>query len=135
MLLIDQNYRWKDSLLKVKEFKMLDDLMIGLYNLHKRSGELKRSMRCDAKTLGIAAYVLPKVTGTRFVGHGLNGVKVLLYNWTALGNSNEKEVVPRLHGDAAMANLVGYLKDLNDYRVRASAVMFKEMLSICSHLQ
>ena len=31
--------------------------------------------------------------------------------------------------------MVGYLKDLNDYRVRVSAVMFKEMLSICSHLQ
>ena len=47
----------KDSLLKVKEFKKLDDLMIGLYNLHKRSGKFKRSMRCEAKTLGIDAYV------------------------------------------------------------------------------
>ena len=63
----------KDSLLKAKEFKKLDDLMIGLYNLHKRSGKLKRSMRCDAKTLGIDAYVLPKVTSTRFVCHRLMG--------------------------------------------------------------
>ena len=30
----------KDSLLKVKEFKKLDDLMISLYNLHKWSGKL-----------------------------------------------------------------------------------------------
>ena len=54
-------------------------------------------MRCEAKTLGIDAYILPKVTGTRFVGHRFNGVKMLFHNWTALSNSIKKEVVCRCH--------------------------------------
>ena len=39
--------------------------MIGLYNLHKRSGKLKRSLRCDTKTLGIDAYVIPNTGVSR----------------------------------------------------------------------
>ena len=39
----------KDSLLKVKEFKKLDEMMIGgMYNLLKKSGKLKRSMKNEA---------------------------------------------------------------------------------------
>ena len=78
-------------------------------------------MKNEARTLGIDAYVLPKVTGTRFVGHRLNAVKVLLHNWFALGRSYKKEISTRSHSDPVRSKLIGYLKELNDYRMRASA--------------
>ena len=89
----------------------------------------------QTKTLEIDAYVLPKVKGTRFVGHRLNAVKVLLHNWYALGRSFKKEIVTRSHSDPVRSKLIRYLKELNDYRMRASAVMFKKILSICRNLQ
>ena len=77
----------KDSLLKYKEFKEVDDLMNYVFYLHKRSGKLKRMFKNNATALNIDGYVFPKVTGTRFVTHRLKRVKVFLHNWTALADS------------------------------------------------
>lgn len=43
--------------------------MIELFNLFKKSGKLKRAAKRVAKEANVDAYLLPKVTGTRFVGH------------------------------------------------------------------
>ena len=69
------------------------------------------------------------MTGTRFVSHRLNGVKLLLHNWTALGNSIKKEVVSRSHGCTVRAKLVGYLKD---HLIEAHNSMFNyDLISVC----
>ena len=125
----------KDHLFEVDEFKKLDDTMVGLYYVFRKSGKLKRSVKQKAKALGVDAYVLPKVTGTRFVGHRLNAVKVLLHNWTVYSVTFKNEIDERKHSDPVRSKLIGYLKVLDDFQMRCSAVLSKKILSMCSHLQ
>ena len=125
----------KDHLPEVDEFKKFDDTMVGLYYVLRKSGKLKRSVKQKATALGVDAYVLPKVTWTRFVGHMLNAVKVLLHNWTVYSVTFKNEIDERKHSDPVRSKLIGYLKVLDDFQMRCSAVLFKKILSMCSHLQ
>ena len=125
----------KDYLLLIPEFKKLDETMIGLFNLFKKSGKLKRAVKKEAKAQNIDAYVLPKVTGTRFVGHRLNAVKVLLHNWAIYGTTFTKEIDQRPPSDKTRSKLIGYMKVLDNFKNRCAAVLFKKILSICAHLQ
>ena len=61
----------KDSLLKYREFKEVNDLITSVFYLQKHSGKLKRIFKNTATVLNIDGYVFPKVTGTRFVTHQL----------------------------------------------------------------
>ncbi|XP_041464249.1 uncharacterized protein LOC121415170 [Lytechinus variegatus] len=70
----------KDSLMKSKEFKDVQDFMIGIYYSMKKSGELKRQLK-DFGKIHVSVYTFPKVHGTRFVGHQRAGVEALLNNW------------------------------------------------------
>ena len=124
----------KDSIYKNHFFKEIDEFMIGLFAFFKNSGKLKRMVQNSAKLHGIQYYIIPKISGTRFITHRLRGVDSLLHNWTALREAFENAVVDDKTKGETKAKLRGYLKKLNDYRYRCTATAYKSILRCCAKL-
>ena len=114
----------KDSLVKYKEYKEVDDLMTSVFYLQKRSGKLKRVFKNTAAALNIDGYVFPKVTGTRFVTRRIKGAKVCR---TAIADAKTKPTI--------QVKIQNHQKKLNDFRFCCHAVMYYKVLSVCLTLQ
>ena len=65
-------------------FVEIDNLYNSLFKLLKNSGKIKSEMKIAAEALNIQHYTLPKLTGTRFVGHRISALRVLLDMWPAI---------------------------------------------------
>ena len=50
-------------------FEEVDEFYQANFSILKNSGKLKSAVQAAASALGIQAYVLSRLTGTRFVGH------------------------------------------------------------------
>ena len=51
------------------------------FKLLKNSGAFKDKLKKCAAALDITHYVLPKITGTRFINHRRRGFERLLHMW------------------------------------------------------
>nr|XP_054749696.1 zinc finger protein 862-like [Lytechinus pictus] len=122
----------KDSLMKSKEFKDVQDFMIGIYYSMKKSGELKRQLKDFGKIHDVSVYTFPKVHGTRFVGHQRAGVEALLNNWVPLAETLESVCASRKHNNCA--KLLGYLKKLKSYNFLCSVCLYKGFLDAITPL-
>ena len=49
-----------------------------VFNLMKNSGKIKAEIKAAANALDIENYTLPKLTGTRFIGHRISAIRALL---------------------------------------------------------
>ena len=65
-------------------FQKIDEYYATLFNLIKNSGKIKSEIKIAAEALNIQHYTLPKLTGTRFVGHRISAVTRLLDMWPAI---------------------------------------------------
>ena len=70
----------KDSL-KETNFKEIDDFYQSNFNLLTNSGKIKSELRIASEAQGIQHYSLPKMSGTRFIGHRQRAFKTLLNVW------------------------------------------------------
>ena len=59
-------------------FKDIDRFRLNNYYLLRDSGKIKSEVKKAAYVLGIQNYTLPKMTGTRFIGHQRKAFEVLL---------------------------------------------------------
>jgi hypothetical protein len=59
----------KDSFKEESAFDEVEEFYISLFYYLKNSGAIKAYIVAAANTIDITHYVLPKITGTRFVGH------------------------------------------------------------------
>ena len=73
----------KDTISQIIDYQECDQFYTIFY-LFKNSGKLKTLAKKEAEALNITWYRLPKLNGTRFVGHGHRALKKLLHNWPAL---------------------------------------------------
>ncbi|XP_065640532.1 zinc finger protein 862-like [Hydra vulgaris] len=73
----------KDAFKEIPDFIKIDEFYIANYYLLRNSGKLKAEVEAASKCLGLTHYNLPKITGTRFVGHRRRGVLNLLETWPA----------------------------------------------------
>ena len=121
----------KDSLLK--DFSSINDFMVTLYYLFKRSGKLKRNFRDTAKALGVTVYNFSKVHGTRFVNHQRNGVSNLLHNWNVLIMTIEN-LIETNNAGGQNAKLRGVLKSMTDFRFLTKCCIYKHILDIYAKL-
>ena len=69
----------KDAM-KNSSFNEIDNLYISLYNLAKNLGKIKTELKLAAEALNIQHYTLPKLKGTRFVGHRITVIDM----WPAI---------------------------------------------------
>ncbi|XP_077989284.1 zinc finger protein 862-like [Glandiceps talaboti] len=123
----------KDSLLKLKSFEQVKDVMVNIYYLMKRSGKFQRHFKSTAEAMCVQVYKFPKVHGTRFVNHQRCGVKILLHNWIILMHALENSIANNSQR-ALSAKLRGILKKLVDFRFLAACCEFKAILDIVAKL-
>ena len=67
----------KDALAASK-FKDIETFYQTNYYLLRSSGKIKSELKIASEAQGIQNYTLPKLTGTRFIGHRRNGFRALL---------------------------------------------------------
>nr|XP_047143305.1 zinc finger protein 862-like [Hydra vulgaris] len=73
----------KDAFNEIPDFAHIDEFYLANYYLLRNSGKLKAEVEAALKCLDITHYNLPKITGTRFVGHRRKGVFNMLETWPA----------------------------------------------------
>ena len=123
----------KDSLLHVKMFNTVKDLMVVLYALMKQSGSFQDHFRKTAKELDVQVYRFTKVHGSRFVSRQRRGLEVLLHNWVPLLVAIDKSIKSNSH-KTIKAKLVGIRKQLANLRILSAACLFKLLLDIIAQL-
>ena len=76
--------------LKDSRFKDIDDFYSSNFYLLRDSGKIKSELKVACEALDIQHYTLPKISGTRFVGHRRRAFRTLLNMWpsflTTYGN-------------------------------------------------
>lgn len=97
------------------KFSEVDKFYIGLYNLLKNSGAIKSDIQSAAESLDITFYVLPKMTGTRFVSHRKRSLTHLLHMWPAIITALENTLAIRQHKGETRAKIQGFIKKLRAY--------------------
>ena len=79
------------SAFKDSEFSKIDTFYESIFNILKHSGKIKSQIKAAPEAMNIQHYSLPKLTGTRFIGHRINALKKLLDMWpvfiTGLSNT------------------------------------------------
>ncbi|XP_050392676.1 uncharacterized protein LOC126811174 [Patella vulgata] len=123
----------KDSLLKVPQFSVVNDLQISLYYLLKQSGKLNRHFNNMADILNVQVYCVPKVHGTRFVSHQRRGLQHLLNNWIVLVQTFE-DCIEHSRLSNISAKLCGVLKKLKDYSFLVTCVQYLLILDNVSKM-
>ena len=66
------------------EFSKVDDFYYSTTFLLKNSGKIKSKIKSAVQVLNIQHYQLPKLTGTRFVGHQREAFTRLLDTWPSM---------------------------------------------------
>ncbi|XP_065677699.1 zinc finger protein 862-like [Hydra vulgaris] len=79
----------KDTFKDVTEFIKIEEFYLSNYYLLRNSGKLKSEVEAAAKAIGITFYILPKISGTRFVGHRKRALSSLLETWPAFLSAYE----------------------------------------------
>ena len=84
----------KDAV-KKSQFKKIEDFYNANFSLLEASGKIKSEVANAATTLGIQAYSLPKLKGTRFIGHRLTAIQRLVDMWSAFDLAYENIVADK----------------------------------------
>ena len=81
----------------------------------RNSGKLKEIIREAAATIGITFYNLPKIHGTRFIGHQRRGLTSLLGTWPAIIMHYESYATDNQNIAAIREKVTNLLKKLHSY--------------------
>ena len=102
---------FKDSV-----FEEVDEFYQANFSILKNSGKLKSAVQAAASALGIQAYVLSRLTGTRFVGHRVEAFKRLLKMWPAFITAYENCLSDQSYS-SIKPKVQGLLKTFRSYRM------------------
>ena len=107
----------KDTISQKIDYQECDRFYITIFYLFKNSGKLKTPAKKAAEELNMTWYRLPKLNGTRFVGHRHRAPKKLLHNWTALLTAfTDFLSSERNNKNETRAKVTGILNKLKSYR-------------------
>ena len=111
-------------------FNVIDELYNTIYYLFKNSGKIKGEVKAAAEALNINHYSLPRLTGTRFVGHRLKAYGHLLDNWPSLITGFENVACDVKTKAETKAKVKGILKKLKSYRYLMMTCAYLDILQI-----
>ena len=98
---------FRDAVKSLRLYDKLMTLLIGLHYFYRKQYKNKRGLLNTFKALSVKGGLPPKVTGTRWLPHLMNGMESLLRNYIAydhhLGNTS--------HGNAKAEGLARLMKD------------------------
>jgi len=115
----------------IKETAFADNFYNSLFFFLKNSGKTKSEIKKAAKALNIQNYTLPKITGTRFVGHRRNAYTKLLKMWPAITIALENVVSDPATRGETKAKVTGFLRNnLNSYRFLCLVCTYLDVLEL-----
>ena len=100
------------------------------FYLLRNSGKLKEMIREAAATIGIAFYNLPKIHGTRFIGHQRTGLTSLLETWPALVMAYESYTADNQNFAATRAKVTSLLKKFHSYDFLVTVKRYLDLLEV-----
>ena len=96
----------------------------------KNSRKIKGEIKAAAKILNIEHYALPKLTGTRFVGHCCNAYTRLLALWASITMAYENVIADEDKRPDTKAKVTGYLIKLSSYSCLCLMCAYLDILKI-----
>ena len=112
------------------EFSKVEDFYYSKTFLLKNSGKIISKIKSAANVLNIQHYQLPKLTGTRFVGHQRAAFKCLLDTWPAMKLAFENIIADPKTRQETKTKVKGLLKKLNLYRFMSLVTCYLDILEI-----
>ena len=117
------------SAFDIPAFKDVEEFYKTNFYLAKNSGKIKGEVSECAKGLGIDFYVLPKIHGTRFIGHRRRGFKVLLETWPAYVLAYENvQADTKGHTANVRSKVSGLLKKFRSYQFLSYVNLYLDLL-------
>ena len=118
----------KDAFEQSTFTSILDPLYTSIYTLLKNSGKLKSEVKSACEALNIKHYVLPKLTGTRFIGHRVTSFTSLLNVWPALVEMLGNVIADPKTKSSVRAKATGILNKLKSYAVLCNVCSYLDLL-------
>ena len=112
------------------EFSKANDFHYPTTFLLKNSGKIKSEINSTVHALNIQHYQLPKLAGTRFVGHWRAAFKCLLDTWPAMKLAFENIIADPNTRKKTKTQVKGLLKKLNSYRFMSLVTCYLGILEI-----
>ena len=109
-------------------FKEIDDFYSSNYYLLRGSGKIKTELKLAADVLEIQHYSLPKMTGTRFIGHRRRALTTLLNMWPAFDMAYENIKADPKTRNETKAKVTGLLKKFKNYRFLVLSCVYLDLL-------
>ena len=113
---------------KESVFNEVDTMYNTLFNLIKNSGKIKEEVKAAAAALNIQNYTLPKLTGTRFIGHRVSAYKALLNMWPAIITALENVVADSKIKSETKSKATGMLRKHRSYEILAKTCVYLDLL-------
>jgi hypothetical protein len=117
----------KDALGETK-FKDIDDFYQSNFYLLRDSGKIKSELKISSEALGIQHYTLPKMSGTRFIGHRRSTFRTLLNIWPSFIMAYENVVSDKKTRSETKAKVAGLLKKFKNYHYIVLTCVYLDLL-------
>ena len=114
--------------LKESKFKDIDDFYSSNFYLLRDSGKIKSSLKITCEALGIQHYSLPKMSGTRFIGHRRRAFRTLLNMWPAFIMAYSNVVSDNKTRAETKAKVEDLLRKFEHYRYISLKCLYLDLL-------
>ncbi|XP_065658486.1 uncharacterized protein LOC136083002 [Hydra vulgaris] len=112
------------------QIKKVDEFYNTNFYLLRNSGKIKQEVINASAALGTTQYTLPKLTGTRFVGHHIIAFKNLLESWPAYIVAYKNYVNERKNPITTRAKGQGLLKKFKSYNFLCTVAVYHDLLEL-----
>lgn len=112
-------------------YSEIETLYLTIYFFLRNSGRFKSECKELAKAHDVDFKELPKVHGTRFLGHKRLGINHLLANWPIFKEACENAVAfqgPRSYNALTRAKINGMLQQFRNYRLLVLTATYLDLL-------
>ena len=109
----------------------VEAMYLTIYFFLNNSGRFKSECRQLAEAEDVDYKELPKIHGTRFIGHKLSGMKNLLMNWPIYRTACENAIAaagPRAYKNPTKAKIMGIFQQFRDYRMLMLTATYTDVL-------
>lgn len=117
----------KDALTETR-FKEIDEFYQSNFNLLKNSGKIKSEIKMASEAQAIQHYTLPKMSGTRFIGHRRKALRVLLDLWPSFIMAYENVISDEKTIPETRAKVIGLLKKFKNFGILTLTCLYLDIL-------
>ena len=114
--------------LKESKFKDTDDFYSSNFYLLRDYGKIKLELKIACEALGIQHCSLPKMSGTRFVGHRRRAFRTLLDMWPTFTMVYSNVVSNNKTRSETKAKIEGLLRKSENYRYISLTCLYLDLL-------